>query len=205
MNEDIELLFRNFKANNINPHYAKTKEDIFPIIDSIVSKDDIVSFGGSMTLVDTGVIDYIMKNYNNVIDRTISCISKEERIEISRQSLLSDVYFSSSNAITMDGWIYNVDGNGNRVAALNFGPKKVILVCGINKIVDTYADAVLRVENVAAPLNTKRLKRDTPCVVTGKCMDCKSADRICRLYSLIKSQVSNDRMHVIIVNETLGY
>ena len=118
---------------------------------------------------------------------------------------MADVFVTSTNAVTEDGELYNVDGTGNRVAALNYGPDKVIVVVGVNKLVSDLDEAILRVQQITSPALTLRLKRNTPCSVTGYCTDCDSPERICNVYSIIKKQRDKNRMHVIIVNENLGY
>ena len=139
------------------------------------------------------------------LDRAKEGLSSEDIDKIYRESFFADAYFSSSNAITEDGELYNVDGNGNRVAALLFGPKKVIIVAGVNKIVKNIDEAIKRNREVAAPANAKRLNKKTPCTKVGFCMDCKSPEKICREYTIIRSQKDNDRIHVIFINENIGY
>ena len=122
-----------------------------------------------------------------------------------KKTFMADAYFTSTNAITENGELYNVDGNGNRVAAMLYGPDKVIVICGVNKIVKDLNEAIERNKRVAAPINAKRLNKDTPCAKVGYCMDCKSKDRICNEYTVIKRQRNKDRIHVIFMNENLGY
>ena len=122
-----------------------------------------------------------------------------------KESFFADAYFTSSNAVTENGELYNVDGNGNRVAAMLYGPEKVIVICGVNKIVKNVEEAIKRNRECAAPINAKRLNKETPCSKVGYCMDCKSKDRICNEYTLIKRQNRKERMHIIFLNENLGY
>lgn len=158
-----------------------------------------------MTLFETGVIDHLRSGRYNFLDRYKEGLTDSDIKEIYRKSFFADAYFTSSNAITEDGEIYNVDGNGNRVAAMIYGPDKVIIVAGINKIVKDLDEAIERNREMAAPANAKRLNKNTPCAKIGYCMDCTSADRICRNYVLIKNQGRKDRMYVIFVNKNLGY
>ena len=125
--------------------------------------------------------------------------------EIYRKSFFCDTYFASANAITEKGEIYNVDGNGNRVAAILYGPEKVILIVGVNKIVSDVEEAIKRNKEISGPANAKRLNTATPCAKVGKCMDCRSNDRICCEYTLIKRQRTSNRIHVIFVNESIGF
>jgi len=131
--------------------------------------------------------------------------SKEESKELKRKSLLTDWYITGTNAISLDGHLVNMDHSGNRVAAMLYGPDKVIVVVGENKIVKDINEAIVRNERIAAPANCKRLNRVTPCAKVGHCMDCSSEDRICNEYTVIKRQGNKDRIHVIFLNEELGY
>ena len=132
-------------------------------------------------------------------------MSKEEVLEALRGEINSDVFLTSSNAVTMDGKLVNKDMIGNRVAAMIFGPKRVFVVVGVNKIVENVKEALERIERVAAPLNAKRLGVKTPCVETGYCTDCDSPDRICRVTTIIERRPSRTDLTVVLVNENLGY
>lgn len=201
INRTIEAL----KKNNMNGYLAKDKEEIIDIIESIISKGDVVSCGGSMSLFEAGVIEYLRNGKYEFLDRYKEGLSGEDIGKIYRDSFFADAYFTSSNAITEEGELYNVDGNGNRVAAMLFGPKKVIVVVGVNKIVKDIDEAIKRNREIAAPANAKRLNRATPCAKLGYCMDCNSNDRICNEYTIIKRQGNKDRIHVIFLNEEFGY
>jgi hypothetical protein len=132
-------------------------------------------------------------------------LSKEEGLEERRKGMTADIMIASVNAITMDGKLVNLDGMGNRVAAMAFGPKKVILVVGMNKVAPDLDSAIARVKHYAAPVNSIRLGIQTPCVETGLCADCKSAQRICNIWSTIEGSMVKDRIHVKLVGENLGY
>lgn len=201
INRTIEAL----KKNNMNGYLAKDKEEIIDIIESIISKGDVVSCGGSISLFEAGVIEYLRNGKYEFLDRYKEGLSGEDIGKIYRDSFFADAYFTSSNAITEEGELYNVDGNGNRVAAMLFGPNKVIVVVGVNKIVKDIDEAIKRNREIAAPANAKRLNRATPCAKLGYCMDCNSNDRICNEYTIIKRQGNKDRIHVIFLNEELGY
>ena len=201
----IERTIKALEENNMNGYYARTREDLIDKIKELVDEGAMVTCGGSETLFKTGVIDYLRSGRYDFLDRYKEGITREEVTEIFRQAFLADAYFVSSNAITEDGEIYNVDGNGNRVAAMLFGPDKVIIICGVNKIVKDLDAAIKRNRELAAPMNTKRLNKKTPCAKVGYCMDCRSPERICNEYTLIKRQRDKDRIHVIFLNEELGY
>ncbi|MDY3206526.1 lactate utilization protein [Clostridium baratii] len=201
----IERTIKALEENNMNGYYARTREDLIDKIKELVDEGAMVTCGGSETLFKTGVIDYLRSGRYDFLDRYKEGITREEVTEIFRQAFLADAYFVSSNAITEDGEIYNVDGNGNRVAAMLFGPDKVIIICGVNKIVKDLDAAIKRNRELAAPMNTKRLNKKTPCAKVGYCMDCRSPERICNEYTLIKRQRDKDRIHVIFLNENLGF
>lgn len=161
---------------------------------------------GSMTAVDLGLWDEIAKLPEvEIIDPFQPGLSPEEALEVRRQGMAADVMIASSNAITLDGKLVNLDGMGNRVAAMIFGPKKVILVVGVNKIVPDLDSAMARVKHYSAPVNSIRLGLKNPCVETGLCADCKSPQRICNMWSIIEGHMIKDRIHVKLVGEDLGY
>lgn len=193
------------KKNNMNGFLVKNNSELINTIEEIVAKDSKVTCGGSMSLFETGVIDHLRSGRYEFLDRYKEGLSSTELVNIYKQAFLCDAYFTSSNAITEAGELYNVDGNGNRVAAMIYGPDKVIVVCGINKIVSNVKEAIERTRKIAAPANAKRLNRSTPCVKTGYCMDCASEDRICSEYTLIKRQSRKDRIYVIFLDEAIGY
>lgn len=201
----IKRVMDSLEKNHMNPHYAQSKEEVLKIIDGLVQDGEKAAFGGSMTLFELGIIDHMRARHVELFDRYREGITLEERDEVYRKSFYADAYFTSTNAITEDGALYNVDGTGNRVAAMIWGPKKVIVVCGINKIVKDEAAAVARNREVAAPANAKRLNMGTPCAQLGYCVDCNHKDRICSAYTMIRKQRDYDRMHVILVNDSIGY
>lgn len=213
MEINIEKTIKNLEKNNICVHYVSTKKEVIPTVESLTEKGATVASGGSVTLNECGVIDFLKKNDYNYLDRYAPGITREEMTEIFKKSSCADVYLSSCNAITENGELYNVDGNANRVSAISFGPKKIIMVAGFNKIVKDMDAAVKRVKTVAAPKNCKRLGCETYCFKTGHCADleggigagCDSPSRICRHYLVSSKQAEKGRMHVILVNEELGY
>ena len=191
--------------NNMNGYLVNTKEELIEKIKELVKENSTVACGGSMSLFETGIIDHLRSGRYNFLDRYKEGLSKEELTQLFKESFFADAYFASSNAVTEDGKLYNVDGNGNRVAAMLFGPEKVILVVGVNKIVKNIDEAVIRNKEISAPTNAKRLNKMTPCTKVGYCMDCKSNDKICREFTVISSQGNKDRIHVIFMNENIGY
>ena len=161
---------------------------------------------GSMTAVGLGLWEAVAALPEvNLIDPYRPELSPEEGLELRRQGMAADVMIASTNAITLDGKLVNLDGMGNRVAAMAFGPKKVILVVGMNKVAPDLESAVARVKHYAAPVNAIRFGIKTPCVETGLCSDCKSPQRICNMWSTIEGHMIKDRIHVKLVGENLGY
>ena len=201
----IEKTINSLEKNNIKGYYAKSNDELINIIKDIAKEGETVSVGGSVTLSETKVIDLLRSGRYNFLDRYKEDLTAEDIKEIYRKSFYADTYFSSVNAITEEGEIFNVDGNGNRVAAMLYGPNKVILVVGSNKIVKNIDEAVNRNKYVSAPANAKRLNTKTPCATVGHCMDCKSEDRICCEYTVIKRQRIANRMFVIFINDVLGF
>ncbi|EOS26082.1 hypothetical protein C806_01298 [Lachnospiraceae bacterium 3-1] len=196
---------KNLKKRHFECHYCKTAKEATELAITLVSSGSTVSFGGSMTLAESGMADRL-KELDDItlLDRS-KANSPEEIAEIYHKSLNSDYYFMSSNAITSDGELVNVDGTGNRVAALIYGPKNVIILAGMNKVAPSLEEAVSRVRNVASPINANRLNRQTPCAATGLCSDCLSPDCICSHTVITRRSAPADRIKVILIGESLGY
>lgn len=205
MEQKINRVIENLEKNNMEGYYARDEREVLDIVKTLVNKGESVSVGGSMTLFETGIIDYLRNGDFKFLDRYEPGLTREEIIDIFKKSFLTDTYFVSSNAITENGELYNVDGNGNRVAAMLYGPEKVIVIVGKNKIVKNVDEAIQRNREYAAPANAKRLDKKTPCARVGHCMDCKSEERICNEYTLIRRQNTKGRIKVIIVGKELGY
>lgn len=217
IDKKIEKTIANLKANNMEAYFCRTKEDARSLAESLIAPGDTITNGGSVTLAETGIMDLIKKSKYNYLDRAREGITPEEIDKVYRDAFSADVYFTSANAVTENGELYNVDGNGNRVAAIVYGPKSVVVVCGYNKIVSNLREAELRVKEIAAPANTIRLNKDTYCSKCGVCLSikdgestglakgCKSEDRICCSYLVSGYQRQKNRIKVIIVGEELGY
>lgn len=205
MDEKIQRTMDNLRLNKMKPYFAESLEELHDIIRGLVKDDKLITSGGSMTLKESGVIDLLMGEFGGAyLDRSAGK-NPDEVGEIMRKAFVSDTFLASSNAITEDGELYNVDGNGNRVSAMIFGPKQVIIVAGVNKIVKNLAEAKERVEKTAAPKNTVRLSCETPCAKTGECMHCRGDGRICCSFVTLAQQRVPDRIKVILVNDNLGY
>ena len=191
------------KRRHFDAYYCPTKEEALEKILSLIPATDTVAWGGSLTLAQLGIIERV-KQTNPVIDRATASTPEEGR-ELMRQALLCDTYLMSSNAISEDGQLYNIDGNGNRVAALVFGPKSVIVVAGMNKVTKTIEDAEARARYIAAPINVQRFENDNPCNLTGTCSDCLKPTSICA--SMLRTRISRPagKIKVVLVGEELGF
>lgn len=193
------------KKNAFDALYFEKGEEALEYISAHISKDTKVAFGGSMTIKALKVKEKAEEKGAIILDHGDAKLSGDEKLKVMREELTSDLFLCSSNAVTLDGELINIDGAGNRVAAITFGPKKVILVVGINKICKDENEGFNRLKLIACPKNNMRLNKPNPCTKTGVCMDCKSDSRICRVYSVIKRKPMCSDITVIIVGESLGY
>ena len=211
----VEATLKNLKRNRMEAYYVDTKEQACDLVKTLVQPGATVSCGGSVTLKQTGVYDIIASGDYDFLDRS-ACKTAEETDALYRQVFSADAFFTSANAVTENGELYNVDGNSNRVAAIVFGPKSVICVCGVNKLVKNIDEAIRRVKTKAAPPNTVRLGIETPCAKTGACISLKQEDpdmcagchgdgRICCNYVVSAQQRHINRIKVIIIGEEYGY
>jgi len=199
-----EKVVKALEKNDFHSIYVESKEQALNFIMYHINTGTKVGIGGSMTIQNLGIRQNILEKGGTIIDHSLGT-NKEDTFKLMREELTSDLYLCSTNAITLDGYLVNVDGAGNRVAAMTFGPQKVIIVAGVNKIVDNETAAFQRIKLLAAPLNNKRLNLNNPCSISGICTDCHSKSRICRVYSIIKQKPMRSDISVIIVGEHLGY
>ena len=196
---------KNLEKRHFECHYCKTAEEAVTLASELVPSDSTVSFGGSMTLAESGMADALRQRDDiTLLDRS-KAGTPEEVKEIYHKSLNADYYFMSSNAITAEGELVNIDGTGNRVGALIYGPEHVIILAGMNKVSPTLEEAVSRIKNVASPLNANRLNRNTPCAATGLCADCLGPDCICSHTVITRRSAPEKRIKVILIGESLGY
>lgn len=191
--------------NRISGTYVSEKAAVKDLVMDMIPAGASVAVGGSMTMVETGILESLYQGDVDFIDRYEKGISPEEVMNRLRMGLTADYFISGVNGISEDGQLIFVDSTCNRVAPILFGPKKVILISGCNKICPDADTALRRVSYMAAPVNAKRLDRKTPCAATGVCHDCDSPDRICNATVVIHKQVDPQRMHVVLVGEDLGY
>lgn len=207
----IEKTAEKLQDNNMEAYIVNSKDEVVEMVRKLINKGDTISTGGSMSLNECGVMDLLKSGDYNFIDRTV--LSPEETLV---KTCTADVFMCSSNAVTENGELYNVDGNSNRISAIAYGPKSVIMVVGYNKIVLNIDEAINRVKTMAAPANAERLNIDTYCRKKGECVSlsdknadmcsgCKSDNRICCNYLVSSSQRHKNRIKVILVADELGY
>lgn len=198
-------VIKNLQKRRMEGCYCATVEEAEKKAFSYLTEGCTVSFGGSMTLEDTGMLTALRHDPGiHLIDRA-TATSPEETKKLFHDALSADFYFMSTNAITTDGELVNIDGNGNRVAALIYGPEYVIVMAGMNKVAANVEEALSRVHNTATPMNCKRLNKQTPCSTTGVCSDCLSPDCICNQVVITRRSGIEGRIKVILIGEELGY
>lgn len=208
MNENLkkrnELLaatvIKGLKSRNMTGYYAKDKKDALKIALELIPENSSIAMGGCMSANEIGLISALEEGNYNYMDR-----AKMEPREALLAAYDADIFLSSANAMTDDGVLVNIDGNANRVSCIAQGPKKVVFIVGINKICSDMDSAMKRARNVAAVANTQRFDINTPCKITGKCSDCKSPDTICCQFLITRYSCHKDRIHVILVNDFLGF
>lgn len=203
-----EKVVLGLKKRFFDAYYVDTKEQALQKAVELIPLADVISWGGSMSVLEVGLIDHLLKNEYNVINRDLAS-NKEDKIEILKQAMHCDTYLMGTNAMTEDGQLVNIDCIGNRVAALMFGPKSVVVIVGVNKVVKTVDEAIERAREIAAPINMQRVAgnglRQTPCFSSGSCHDCISKDSICSHIAITRLCNPQKRIKVIVVGESLGF
>ena len=196
-----QKVIKGLESRNMSGYYAASKEEALKLALTMIPEGSSVTMGGAMSAHEIGLVDVLKAGNYNFIDR--------DAYEDKRAAMLAaydaDVFLSSANAMTDDGILVNIDGNSNRVSAICQGPKKVLFIVGMNKVCGDLDGAMKRARNVAAPTNAQRFGLSTPCAKTGKCMDCKSPDTICCQFLITRFSRHAGRIHVILVNDTLGF
>lgn len=197
-------LVKKLQMRGFDAYYCQNKQEALAQALALIPETDVVSWGGSVTIAELGLLDAVKKR-NPVIDRD-TAKTPEEKQELMHKALLCDTFLLSSNAITADGQLVNIDGNGNRVAALIYGPKQVLVLAGLNKVAGSLEAAMDRARNIAAPINAQRFPGlATPCYKTGSCGNCVSADCICSQIVVTRTSRVKGRIKVILVGEQLGF
>ena len=196
-----QTVIKGLQSRNMSGYYAQSREEALELALSLIPEDSTVTMGGGTSVHEIGLVKALKEGKYNFIDR-------DEFADKRAAALMAydaDVFLASANALTQDGILVNIDGNANRVSALAFGPKKVVLIVGMNKVCDDLDGAMKRARNVAAPINAQRFNGSTPCTKTGACMDCKSPDTICCQFLITRYSRHTGRIHVILVNDELGF
>ena len=199
-----ERVIRGLESRNMTGYYAENKEEALKKALEIIPEGATVGWGGSVSVNEIGLKEAVINGNYNALNRE-ACKTPEEKEKLQREVFFADYFLSSSNAVTEDGILVNIDGNANRIAAIAYGPKHVLMIVGINKVTRDVDTAISRARNVAAPINTQRFPLSTPCKKTGVCANCKSEDTICCEFLITRFSRHKDRIHVILVGEQLGY
>lgn len=209
MNENIvkrneklaQKVIKGLNSRNMSGYYASSAEEAKKIALELIPEGSTVTMGGGMSVHEIGLVEALKEGNYSFLDR--------DEVQDKRAAMLAaydaDFFLSSCNAITEDGILINIDGNSNRVSAIAQGPKKVLFIVGMNKVCDDVDGAIKRARNVAAPINAQRFGLDTPCSKTGSCMNCKSPDTICCQFLITRFSRHEGRIHVILVNDSLGF
>ncbi len=190
------------ERNNMQAYILQNTADVVPFVRTLVPEGSSVSNGGGMSLAESGVLQLLDSGSYTYLNRDAPGVN---RSEVMHKALSVEYFFTSASAVTEQGEILNIDGGGNRVAAIAYGPKRVIFVVGYNKIVPNLQAAHQRLETIARPTNCRRLNLNTPCVQTGKCENCNSTQRICNIELVLRRQMKDNRIHVLLVAQELGY
>ncbi|MBR4708401.1 MAG: lactate utilization protein [Pseudobutyrivibrio sp.] len=212
MNENIikrnqllaQKVIKGLESRNMKGYYAADKEEALKIALELIPEQSSISMGGAMSAREIGLVDAVKNGNYNFIERE-GLTDEASKRAATLAAYDADYFLASANAMTEDGVIVNIDGNSNRVSMIAHGPKHVIFIVGMNKICDDVDGAMKRARNVAAPINAQRFGLSTPCAKTGSCMNCKSPDTICCQFLITRYSRHNDRIHVILVNDTLGF
>jgi len=205
MNESVVKTIKHLEQHNIAGYFVKDQKKLIELLTTLIPKGSEVGSGDSVTLEDLGVFEFLRHGDYQFNDKFASGLTSADKRELYLKNFSAHTFITGTSAVTEDGKIYNIDGNGSRIAPMIYGPEQVIIVVGVNKIVPNEEAAVYRTRQIAAPLDAVRLKKETPCVKLGRCIDCHHKQRICNAFTLITGQFIKDRIKVIIVDEVLGY
>lgn len=199
-----QKLVNSLKSRHFDAVYCATKEEALAAALQHIPEGATVGWGGAASARQIGLMDAVNSGNYHAIDRD-ACKTLEERDQAARDAMFADVFLTGANALSLDGQMVNIDGSGNRVSAIIYGPKKVLVIAGMNKVCDTLDDAVTRARTVAAPINQQRFLLDNPCSVTGSCADCKSKSCICNHIVITRHCRPEGRITFILVGEELGF
>lgn len=196
-----QKIIKGLESRNMSGYYATSKEEALQVALSLIPEGSKVARGGSMSVNEIGLAEALEQGNYQYCNRDKATDKRAAELF----AYDSDVFIGSTNAITEDGVLVNIDGNSNRVSAIAYGPRKVVLIVGMNKVAPDIDGAMKRARNEAAPINAQRFGLQTPCSKTGACMDCKSPDTICCQFLITRFSKHKDRIHVILVNDSLGF
>ena len=199
-----QVLLKNLRSRHFEAYYCASREEALAKALVLIPKGAVVGWGGATSAQQIGLMDALNAGEYRTIDRD-KAPTPEARVQAMKQCLTADVFITGTNALSLDGQMVNIDGNGNRVAAIVYGPDSVLVIAGMNKVMDTLEDAVTRARTVAAPMNKQRFPAQTPCEVTGSCADCKSDGCICNQILITRNCNPAGRIKVILVGEELGF
>lgn len=199
-----EILVKNLKARHFDAWYCDTKEEALAKALELIPEGSTVGWGGALSAQQIGLMDALNKGNYAAIDRD-RCATPEEKAQAAKESMFADFFLTGANALSLDGQMVNIDGAGNRVSAIIFGPKNVLVIAGMNKVMDDLDAAVNRARTVAAPMNKQRFDPNTPCAVTGSCADCKVEGCICNHIVITRHCRPVGRIKFILVGEPLGF
>ena len=202
-NKRGEILVKNLRSRHYDAYFCETKADALAKALELIPKGATVGWGGAMSAKQIGLLDAVNAGDYNAIDRDKTS-TPEERKKAMKSCLLADVFITGANALSLDGQMVNIDGVGNRVAAIVYGPESILVIAGMNKVMDTLEAAVIRARTIAAPMNKQRFPHQTPCEITGACGDCKSEGCICNQILITRNSKPAGRIKVILVGEDLG-
>ena len=205
MQQNLDKLRRNFEQHNMAVFQVSNSQEVLALLNEFIKDGTTVGCGDSVTLEQMGVLDYLRKKDITFLDKYQPGLSHEDKRAIYLRNFSADTFITGTNSITVDGKIFNIDGNGSRVAPMIYGPEQVIIVVGTNKITENVDEAIKRVRKIAAPLDAKRLGKGTPCTKLNRCIDCSHKERICNDFVLIANQFAKDRIKIFIVDQELGY
>lgn len=203
--KQVERTIKHLAQHNMMGIYVEDEIELIKVVKDLLEENSVIGIGDSVTLDETGILSLLQTGNYQYLNKYREGITKEEKRQIYIQNFSADTFLCSTNALTEDGYLFNIDGNGSRVAPMLYGPKQVIVVAGMNKLVANLEEAQKRVRMYSAPIDAKRLNKDTPCTKLGQCVDCKSPNRICNDFVTITGQFVKDRIKVIIVGKQLGY
>lgn len=202
---DIEATIEALNKKGFKAVYAKNAADAVAYVLSVIGKDDTVGMGGSVTLFETGIADALVSRGNTVYSSELAAKTGGDTDAAKRRGMTADVYLTSTNALTLEGDLINIDGRGNRVAAMIYGPQKVVFVTGRNKLTKNPHTAVARIKKVACPQNARRLGLATPCATQNRCADCDSEQRMCNVTVRLERPTRGKEMHVVVIDGDFGY